>query len=91
MHLCNLIASFVARPLATYPVYTARIFSRDVQLLEQTSETLPRLCIWCRQHVIFFDSDDRVRREFNRFNIYTRGYQFIATDSPCFVLITLAF
>ena len=80
----------MARPRNTYPVYTARIFSGDVELLAETRETLPRLCEWCREHVSPFDSNDRVRREFNRCNIYTRGYEFITTGLPCFVLITLA-
>jgi hypothetical protein len=82
-------ANFVARPHYSYPLYSARIFSDEVQLLVANRETLPQLVAWCADQVQGFDSYQRVRREFDRAGIFSRGYKLAANSLPVFVLITL--
>jgi hypothetical protein len=88
-HRQQLTTNFVARPRSTYPLYTAQIFSEDVQQLTACRETLPQVVAWCAERVEEFDTYQRVRREFERVKIYSRGYKRLGSGLTCFVLITL--
>lgn len=84
----------MARPLDTYDMYRARIFSEDDQLLDVTKDTLPAVVATCKTFFLNFDSVAVVRRALGRVGAYAKAYEAVTPSAlpkpPTFVHITLA-
>lgn len=84
----------MARPLHTYAMYRARIFSQEDQLLAVYSGTLPAVHAQCSTHFLAFDSVAVIRRQLDKTSAYAKAYHAFndlsLPVSPCFVHLTLA-
>lgn len=85
----------MARPASSYRMYSASIYSANVEVLTTTLATLPEVAAWCAHHFINSDSYGQIRRRLQDVGMYSRAYKtapntLISPFEAVFVLITLA-
>ncbi len=82
----------MARPINTYAMYKARIFSKSDIFLISYIGTLPTVRIECEKHFLAFDSTNAIRRHLDKTGVYAKGYQSVNNLSldaePAFVHIS---